>query len=56
MSNITRRRSGLLMVSQAPMFGDYIEAFDSNLPDVVQFTGIAILVLGFSNFIWYVKQ
>ncbi|KAG4426455.1 hypothetical protein IFR04_000337 [Cadophora malorum] len=36
----------------APMFGDYIEAFDSNLPDVVQFTGIAILVLGFSNFIW----
>lgn len=37
---------------QAPMFGDYIQAFDSNLADVVQFTGIAILVLGFSNFIW----
>lgn len=37
---------------QAPMFGDYIEAFGSNLTDVVQFTGIAILVLGFSNFIW----
>ncbi|KAB8290237.1 hypothetical protein EYC80_011105 [Monilinia laxa] len=36
----------------APMFGDYIEAFDSNLVDVVQFTGVAILVLGFSNFIW----
>lgn len=35
------------------MFGDYIEAFDSNLVDVVQFTGVAILVLGFSNFIWY---
>ncbi|RAL59453.1 hypothetical protein DID88_006826 [Monilinia fructigena] len=34
------------------MFGDYIEAFDSNLVDVVQFTGVAILVLGFSNFIW----
>lgn len=34
------------------MFGDYIKEFDSNLADVVQFTGIAILVLGFSNFIW----
>lgn len=38
------------------MFGDYIQAFDSNLADVVQFTGIAILVLGFSNFIWSVKH
>lgn len=38
----------------APMFGDYIEAFHSNLADVVQFTGVAILVLGFSNFIWYI--
>ncbi|KAF4626677.1 hypothetical protein G7Y89_g11477 [Cudoniella acicularis] len=36
----------------APMFGDYIEAFDSDLEKVVQFTGVAILVLGFSNFIW----
>ena len=36
------------------MFGDYIQAFDSNLTSVVQFTGVAILVLGFSNFIWYV--
>jgi hypothetical protein len=35
------------------MFGDYIEAFHHDLADVVQFTGIAILVLGFSNFIWY---
>lgn len=34
------------------MFGDYIEAFDSSLTDVVQFTGVAILVLGFSNFFW----
>lgn len=38
---------------QAPMFPSYIEAFNSNLADVVQFTGVAILVLGFSNFIWY---
>ena len=35
------------------MFGDYIVAFNHDLTDVVQFTGIAILVLGFSNFIWY---
>ena len=37
----------------APMFPQLIEEFHSNLADVVQFTGIAILVLGFSNFIWY---
>jgi hypothetical protein len=45
--------SCVLTITQAPMFGDYIVAFDSNLTDVVQFTGVAILVLGFSNFIWY---
>ncbi|KAI7502090.1 serine/threonine kinase 16 [Hortaea werneckii] len=36
----------------APMFPYYIEDFNSDLADVVRFTGIAILVLGFSNFIW----
>ena len=36
------------------MFGYYIKDFDSNLADVVKFTGYAILVLGFSNFIWWV--
>ena len=41
-------------LSLAPMFGDYIEAFNCSLADAVQFTGVAILVLGFSNFIWYV--
>ena len=41
-------------LSLAPMFGDYIEAFHCSLADAVQFTGVAILVLGFSNFIWYV--
>lgn len=45
----------LLTSKQAPMFDDYIEAFDSNLADVVQFTDATILVLGFSNFIWYVS-
>ncbi|EXJ90053.1 hypothetical protein A1O3_03121 [Capronia epimyces CBS 606.96] len=39
-------------LSLAPMFGDYIKAFNCSLPDAVQFTGVAILVLGFSNFIW----
>ncbi|KAJ9504178.1 hypothetical protein LTR99_005894 [Exophiala xenobiotica] len=39
-------------LSLAPMFGDYIEAFHCSLADAVQFTGVAILVLGFSNFIW----
>jgi hypothetical protein len=36
----------------APMFPAYIKEFDSDLAGVVQFTGICILVLGFSNFIW----
>ncbi|CAK7206981.1 hypothetical protein SEUCBS139899_009788 [Sporothrix eucalyptigena] len=36
----------------APMFGSYMEEWDRSLADVVQFTGVAILVLGFSNFIW----
>lgn len=41
-------------LSLAPMVPYLIRAFDSNLNDVIQFTGVAILVLGFSNFIWYV--
>lgn len=36
----------------APMFPYYIEDFNSDLAGVVRFTGVAILVLGFSNFIW----
>ena len=35
----------------APQFPLYIKDFHSNLTDVVQFTGVAILVLGFSNFV-----
>lgn len=42
----------MLTITKAPMFGDYIQAFNRDLTDVVQFTGVAILVLGFSNFIW----
>lgn len=37
------------------MFPIYIKEFNSNLTDVVKFTGVAILVLGFSNFIWSVS-
>ena len=38
----------------APMFLELVEEFDSDLASVVQFTGVTILVLGFSNFLWYV--
>ena len=44
---------GLGPLALAPMFPELIKSFHSDLSGVVQFTGIAILVLGFSNFIWY---
>lgn len=43
---------GLGPLSIAPMIPQLIEAFHSDLASVLQFTGIVILVLGFSNFIW----
>lgn len=43
---------GLGPLALAPMFPMYIKDFNSDLAAVVQFTGIAILVLGFSNFFW----
>lgn len=39
----------------APMFGYYIEDFNRSLTDVVQFVGVCILVLGFSNLFWYAR-
>lgn len=36
----------------APMFEYYATEWNRSLADVVQFTGVAILVLGFSNLIW----
>ncbi|KAF1813623.1 MFS general substrate transporter [Eremomyces bilateralis CBS 781.70] len=36
----------------APMFPAYQELYHRDLEAVVQFTGVCILVLGFSNFIW----
>lgn len=51
-STLTTFTQGFAPLALAPMFGDLIMAFDSNLEDVIQFTGIAILILGFSNFLW----
>lgn len=45
---------GMGPLALAPMFPQLIEAFHSELGPVVQFTGVCILVLGFSNFLWYI--
>lgn len=49
MSSFTQ---GFGPLALAPMFGYYMEDFQSSLADVIQFTGVAILVLGFSNLFW----
>ncbi|KAF1931424.1 MFS general substrate transporter [Didymella exigua CBS 183.55] len=36
----------------SPMFPALMEAFKCDLAKAIQFTGICILVLGFSNFVW----
>ncbi|KAJ4295358.1 hypothetical protein N0V90_007370 [Kalmusia sp. IMI 367209] len=36
----------------APAFPALMSAFECGLADAVQFTGVCILVLGFSNFLW----
>lgn len=43
---------GLGPLALAPMFPQLMEAFDTDLAAVVKFTGVCILVLGFSNFFW----
>lgn len=40
----------------APMFPALMQSFECSLEEAVQFTGVCILVLGFSNFIWYVRS
>jgi hypothetical protein len=45
---------GLGPLALAPMFPQLMESFDADLAAVVKFTGVCILVLGFSNFFWYV--
>ncbi|KAH8688315.1 major facilitator superfamily domain-containing protein [Ilyonectria robusta] len=39
-------------LANAPLFEAYIHEWGCSLAEAIQFTGIAILVLGFSNFIW----
>jgi hypothetical protein len=51
-SSMVTFSQGFGPLALAPMFGDYIEAFNCTLAQAVQFTGVCILVLGFSNFIW----
>jgi MFS family permease len=43
---------GVGPLALAPMFPYYMKEFDCSLADVVKFTGVPILILGFSNFIW----
>ncbi|GAT28740.1 LOW QUALITY PROTEIN: MFS transporter [Aspergillus luchuensis] len=44
---------GLGPLALAPMFPQLMEAFDTDYAAVVKFTGVCILVLGFSNFFCY---
>jgi hypothetical protein len=46
---------GMGPLALAPMFPALMESFKCSLADAVQFTGVCILVLGFSNFIWWVS-
>ncbi|KAL4798382.1 MFS transporter [Aspergillus venezuelensis] len=43
---------GLGPLALAPMFPHMMETFHSDLSSVIKFTGVCILVLGFSNFFW----
>jgi hypothetical protein len=52
-STATSFSQGLGPLALAPMFPQLMESFNSDLAGVVQFTGVCILVLGFSNFFWY---
>lgn len=54
-STATSFSQGLGPLALAPMFPQLMETFNADLASVVQFTGICILVLGFSNFFWCVS-
>ncbi|EFY86044.1 MFS transporter [Metarhizium acridum CQMa 102] len=45
---------GFASLALAPMFPFLMEEFDRSLADVIKFTGVIILILGFSNFFWQV--
>ncbi|KAL4936183.1 hypothetical protein BDV06DRAFT_233664 [Aspergillus oleicola] len=51
-ATLTSFIQGMGPLALAPMFPQLMESFNSDLPSVVQFTGVCILVLGFSNFFW----
>lgn len=53
LASITSFAQGWGPLALAPIFRDLEHSFNANLPDVVKFTGVCILVLGFSNFFWY---
>jgi hypothetical protein len=56
MSTAVSFSQGLGPLALAPMFPQLMESFDADLASVVKFTGICILVLGFSNFFWCVLE
>ena len=43
---------GFAPLALAPMYPHLMGDFGHSLESVIQFTGVTILVLGFSNFIW----
>ena len=51
-SSVVTFTQGFGPLALAPMFEDYIKEFDCTLAEAIQFTGVPILVLGFSNFFW----
>ena len=51
-SSMVTFSQGLGPLALAPIFPYYMEKFHSSLNEVIQFTGVCVLVLGFSNFIW----
>lgn len=53
MSTAVTFTQGMGPLALAPMFPQLMESFDCDLAAVVKFTGVCILVLGFSNFFWY---
>lgn len=51
-STATSFAMGFGPLALAPMFPQLMQSFHADLAEVVQFTGVCILVLGFSNFFW----
>lgn len=56
MSTAVSFSQGLGPLALAPMFPQLMKSFDADLASVVKFTGVCILVLGFSNFFWCVLE